>query len=334
MARTKQTARHSTGGIAPRTALAGGRFPISWYRVDYGNLPWRQYTVSNDSSTDDKSTDLEAGTTSAAQTQVLSSPDVLIIILSQLPHSSLLKARLVNKTWASLFGHVEILASLFQCPRPEGAAQYTEPYSDLFMTKFSSLWPLEAAIGYANIHLSRQWREILVCDPAVEVLELVQEVGRRAGTTIEFRATIHRPGSIRMRFLYDAIRYWHEVERGSVKLLWERKTGDLINKDHIYPESSGFKTIDDKSCITIAGASSVGCGQDGGLTLDQYYTAQEPGLVGKSRVRFIESGGERFEFSMSEPQDISYDMRGMFEFWHKEGYMEEDEETHEEKERL
>lgn len=77
---------------------------------------------------------------SEAQKTVLSTPDLLIIILSQLPHSSLLKAKLVNKTWASLFGHVEIQAALFNSPRPKGSALYTEAYSDLLMDKFSTFW--------------------------------------------------------------------------------------------------------------------------------------------------------------------------------------------------
>ncbi|KAH8812177.1 hypothetical protein F5884DRAFT_750498 [Xylogone sp. PMI_703] len=78
---------------------------------------------------------------SNAQTTVLSTPDLLVCILSQLPHSSLLKAKLVNKTWASIFEVVYIKAALFEQPRPKELDLYTETYSDILRNKFSTFWP-------------------------------------------------------------------------------------------------------------------------------------------------------------------------------------------------
>src|ERR1700712_5035117 len=135
--------------------------------------------------------------TSYPQKRVLSTPDLLILILSQLPHSSLLKAKLVNKTWASLFEHVQIQAALFERPRPKDSALYTETYSDLLMNKFSTPWPSNRE-EYANKNHSWQWRQLLVCQPAVESLEIVQQISRRGGSTLEFRTIIPRPYGLRV----------------------------------------------------------------------------------------------------------------------------------------
>ncbi|KFX98178.1 hypothetical protein O988_04475 [Pseudogymnoascus sp. VKM F-3808] len=194
--------------------------------------------------------------------KVLSTPDVLVIILSQLPHSSLLKAKLVNETWAGVFENVEIQASLFVRPRPKESALYTETYSDLLINKFLT-WPTNPA-EYEDKHHSWQWRQLLVCQPPVEALEIVQQVNQRFGGTLEFRTIIPRPGGLRMGFLYDAIRYWHQVENSSVELLWNRKTGDFTDSMRIYPDGSNYKTLDDKPCVTIWGKTGVGCGQYGG----------------------------------------------------------------------
>lgn len=207
-----------------------------------------------------------------------------MIILSQLPHSSLLKAKLVSKTWASVFDNVEIRASLFECPRPKESALYTETYSDLLMDKFLAPWPTNK-YEYADNPLSWQWRQLLVCQPPVEALEIAQQVNQRFGGTIEFRTIIPRPNDLRMEFLYDAIRHWHQVERSSVKLLWNRKTGDIADSNDYYPDGPGYKTSDDKPCITIWGRNCVGFGQYGGLTFDHYHSSQDNTQTQKPRVR-------------------------------------------------
>lgn len=244
---------------------------------------------------------------SAAQRKVLSTPDLLLIILSQLPHSSLLKAKGVSRTWASLFEHVEIQAALFLRPRPKGSASYVETHSDILMDKFSDFWPSE---GYETLGCSirstvkrphaQQWRQLLICQPPIESLELVQQVSQRGSGTIEFRTVIHRPGGIRMGFLYDAVRHWHEVERSSVQLLWNRRTGDVTHCARIYVDGTSFKAIEDKPCITILGKTSVGCGQYGGLT----YANQES----TDRTQVIKSAGEEVEYCMSEPKRIDFDL--------------------------
>ncbi|OBT73172.1 hypothetical protein VF21_07919 [Pseudogymnoascus sp. 05NY08] len=303
MARTKQTARKSTGGAAPRSQLASGSRQRGAYLFSYGDLPVRHDDVSEEPIIPDISMVLNTETTSDAQTEVFSTPDVLVIILSQLPHSFLLKAKLVNKTWASVFDNVEIRASLFECPRPKESALYTETYSDLLMDKFLAPWPTNED-GYANNQLSWQWRQLLVCQPPVKALEIVQEVNERFGGNIEFRTIIPRPNGLRMGFLYDAIRHWHQVERSSVKLLWNRKTGDLVDSRHYYPDGPGYKTSGDKPCVTISGRNGVGCGQYGGLTFEHYHSSQTQ----KPRVRVIESDDEKVEFSMSEPKSVALDM--------------------------
>ncbi|KFY79832.1 hypothetical protein V499_01265 [Pseudogymnoascus sp. VKM F-103] len=308
MARTKQTARRSTGGAAPRAQLAGS-YQRGAYLFDYGNLPVQQHDdVSEEEPIiPDIPIVLNAATTSGAQTEVFSTPDVLVIILSQLPHSSLLNAKLVNKTWASLFDNVEIRASLFECPRPKESALYTETYSDLLMDKFLAPWPTNED-EYADKHLSWQLRQLLVCQPPVEALEIVQEVNQRYGGALEFRTIIPRPNGLRMGFLYDAIRHWHQVERSPVKLLWNRKTGDLADSMHYYPDGPGYKTFGDKPCVTIWGQKGVGCGQYGGLTYEHYHFLQDNTQTQKPRVRVIESDDEKVKFSMSEPKSVKLNM--------------------------
>lgn len=260
---------------------------------------------------------------SEAQMKVFSTRDVLVIILSLLPHSSLLTAKLVNKTWASLFENVEIKTSLFECPRPKESSLYTETYSDLLMKKFLTPWPINGD-EYEDKHLSWQWRQLLICQPPVEALEIVQQIDQRGGGILEFRTIIPRPDGLRMGFLYDAIRYWHQVERSPVELLWNRKTGDLTNSMHFYPDVAGYgpsyRTLEDKPCVTIWGKKSVGCGQYGGLTYEHYRSGRSNMDATKLRARAIKSGDERVEFWMSEPKLVSIDLGLLFDS------MEEDEE--------
>ncbi|KFY05772.1 hypothetical protein V492_08308 [Pseudogymnoascus sp. VKM F-4246] len=301
MARTKQTARRSTGGAAPRIPL--GSRPVC-YGFKHGKIPL-QHAVSKKPLVRDTAKASNV-TTSNAQMKVLSSPDILIIILSQLPHSSLLNAKLVNKTWASLFDHVEIKASLFERPRPKGSALYTEAYSDLLMSKFLAPWPTNRE-GYEKYELGWQWRQLLVCQPPIETLEIVHEVGRRVGGTLEFRTVIPRPGGLRMGFLYDVIEYCHQRERSSVELLWDRKTGDLTDDKYYYPDGHGFETLDDKPCVTIWGHSSDGCGSHGCLTYRSWR-----GYEQMQKPRIIESGGEEVEFTASEPKLRSINLSLLF----------------------
>lgn len=138
--RTKQTARKSTGDTAPRKTLCGGtRRPVYY---DYGRPPLQQHIVSKEPIIPDTAMNPHAAMTSDARKEVLSAPDLLVIILSQLPHSSLLRAKFVNRRWASLFEHVEIQAALFARPRPKESALYTEIYSDVLMDRFSTFWPI------------------------------------------------------------------------------------------------------------------------------------------------------------------------------------------------
>lgn len=286
---------------------------------------------------------------SVAQRTVLSTPDLLVIILSQLPHSSLLKAKRVNRTWASLFGHVEIQASLFQHPRPKGSALYVETHSDILIDKFSTFWPINGEdkaefsksstvetfhpeewnklpVDASNSHdpletrlqntttlqpqqqrghgdkcpHRQQWRQLLICQPPIKALELVQKVSQRVGGMLEFRTVIPRPDGLRMGFLYDAVRHWHEVERSRVELLWNRRTGDLVYHNQIYVDGPSFKMVEDKPCVTIWGQTSVGCGQYGGLTYANHWSGQ--------RAQVIKSGDEEVEYCMSEPKRISFDL--------------------------
>lgn len=273
------------------------------YIFSYGDLPVQDDDVSKEPIIPDISMASNTATTSDAQTEVLSTPDVLVIILSQLPHSSLLKAKLVNKTWASVFDNVEIRASLFECPRPKDSALYTETYSDLLMDKFLAPWPTNEE-EYADNHLSLQWRQLLVCQPPVEALEIVQQANQRYAGIIEFRTIIPRPNGLRMGFLYDAIRHWHQVERSSVKLLWNRKTGDIADNNDYYPDGPGYKASGDKPCVTIWGQTGGGFGQDGGLTFVHHHISQDNTQIQKPRVRVIESDDEMVEFSMSEPKSV------------------------------
>ncbi|RDL31798.1 Uncharacterized protein BP5553_09200 [Venustampulla echinocandica] len=324
MARTKQTARKSTSGPAPRVQLSGS-FRPGGYRFNYGNLPLQQHVVSKEPIIPDTAMASNAAMTSDAQMKVFSTPEILVIILSQLPHTSLLKAKLVNKTWASLSENVEIQASLFERPRPKESALYAETYSDLLMNKFLTPWPTNEE-EYANKYPSWQWRQLLICQPPVEVLEVVQQISQRVGGTLEFRTIIPRPNGLRMGFLYDAIRHWHQVEKSPVELLWNRKTGDLTDRKHIYPDGPSYKAFDDKPCVTIWGKKSVGCGQSGGLTYELYRSTRNSTQTQKPRVRVIKSDDEKVKFSMSEPKLVSIDL-GLLRC-----FMEKDEEDEEEDE--
>ena len=141
MARKKQTARPSTGEKACWKPLASSRSHAPLY-YNYGKRPSQQHINSENHLVPNTASNPHTAMSSAAQEMVLSTPDLLIIILSQLPHSSLLKAKGVNKTWASLFGHAEIQAALFQRPRPKASAMHAETYSDILMDRFGAFWPI------------------------------------------------------------------------------------------------------------------------------------------------------------------------------------------------
>lgn len=357
MARTKQNARKSTGAAAPRRPLAGlsctwsGRRPLHY---NYGKRPSQQQSISESPRILDSVLIPREGNSSTAQKTVLSSPDLLIIILSQLPHSSLLNAKRVNSTWASLYGHVEIQAALFQRPRPKGSALHVETHSDILIDKFSTFWPINGedkavfskcstvdtfhpeewnelpvdasdSRDPSETRLQRttalqpqqqpghgdkcpyreQWRQLLICQPSIEALELVQEVSQRAGGTLEFRTVIPRPDGLRMGFLYAAVRHWHEVERSPVELLWNRRTGDLVHHNQFYVDGPSFKTMEDKPCVTILGKTSVGCGQYGGLTYANCGAVRIP--------QVIESDDEEVEYCMSAPKRISFDLSLLYD---------------------
>jgi hypothetical protein len=238
---------------------------------------------------------------SEAQKTVLSTPDILVLILSQLPHSSLLQAQLVNTTWAGLYNHVQIQAALFRCPRPPASALYCEPYSDLLIEKFfSSFWPGSQEQYTAAFH-APQWRDLLVSQPPARALEIIQDISCRGGGNLEFRTIIPRPEGLRMGFLYDAIRHWHEEEGSGVRLFWHRTTGQP-GSNRSYANGINFKTADSVPCVTILGKNSVGCGQWGGRTYSDYsygnHQSQRPA------ARIIRSGEEVVEFIMSRPKDV------------------------------
>ncbi|TVY84561.1 hypothetical protein LSUE1_G002749 [Lachnellula suecica] len=295
-----------TGGLAPRRQLA-----CLFYH--YGSRPSQQQVISEDSLDVDTKSAIHDATSSPAQKAVLSTPDLLVIILSQLPHSSLLKAKRVNRSWASIFEHVEIKAALFQHPRPKGSALYVETHSDVLMENFSSFWPVNGQdkvsfsksttvktfhlklrsrppVDASNGHVpserdlespdsqtlhqqgygdkcpyGQQWRQLLICQPPIEALEIVQQVNQLGGEILEFRTVLHRPGGVRIGFLYDAIKHWDEVERLDAQLLWNRKTGDPISPNQVYKNGEGFKTAEDMRCVTILGDTNVGNGRYGEL---------------------------------------------------------------------
>ncbi|KAJ6787214.1 hypothetical protein PWT90_06707 [Aphanocladium album] len=293
MARTKQTARRSTGGKAPRKRLAS--VSCTWDRspryYSYSKLSVRCPSTSADITPSETLPVICADADSAAQRAVLSTPDLLIIILSQLPHSSLLKAQRVNRTWASLFDHVEIQAALFKKPRPNQSAAYVEIYSDILRDQFEAFWPIPGEDrvrfsmdsktqrfhpeGWCKISASpfsdpndrntiierryeevcpyrKEWGQLLVCQPSIEILELVRKYNTDDSEMVEYRSLIHRPNGLRMGLLYDAVTHWHALDPAA-SLLWGRKTGDLVDSNYFYIDGSSFKTGDDKPCLTMWG---------------------------------------------------------------------------------
>lgn len=293
---------------------------------------------------------------SPAQREALSTPEILVIILSQLPHSSLLRAKRVSKIWASLFDHVEIQAALFQCPRPKGSALYAETHSDIVKDHFSAFWPINeddkavfpvsstampfhpverrqtmnsisASDDPSKVHLpnvtgfhqeQRQgyreqcpyedhWRQLLICQPPIETLELIQQVNRRVGECLEFRAVIPCPGGVRIGLLYDAVRHWDDVQGGNLAVLWNRNTGDLRHTARVYIDGPSFKTADDKPCVTVWGQTSVGCGQYCGQTFLTYVPGRAP------RTEVIPSGDGDVEYRFSEPKRVR--PSGPFSSW-------------------
>lgn len=160
---------------------------------------------------------------------------------------------------------------------------------------------------------SWQWRQLLFSQPPIRNLELVQQISRRVGSTLEFRSTIHRPNGLTMGFLYDAVRYWHEVEGSPVQLLFgnSRKAGDLVDEWIYYPDGQGLKWDgvgeEERDCVTIWGKTSVGCGQYGGLTYASWGPTRE-GQVRRERRRYIRSGDEHVGFEMGEPREVRYDL--------------------------
>ena len=290
----------------------------------------------------------------SAQARVLSSPELLVIILSQLPHSSLLKAQQVNKTWADLFATAEIQAALFRRPRPTGSSVYVEPYSDILEAKFpaffatttkagrgfsrsyvvdefppSEAWcelPIDKAhnggvpsreLQYNTTHYvlpsrkgpritcphRHKWSELLLAQPPVRALELIQQVEEQWGRMVEFRAVISCPDGLRMGLLYDAVKHSHEIEGSRAELLWNRRTGDITAKRISYIDGTGFGTDKDQPCVTVLGRSIDGCCGDGtALTYRNYWN----GRAGRDQV--IQSGEDGYQYDMSGPKELSLDI--------------------------
>lgn len=341
MARIRQTARKSTGGTAPRRPLRNVDREPSRYLNDRRSSSQRQIRLKG-SRVHNTRSKARQNTSSPAQKRVLSSPDLLIIILSQLPHSSLLTAKGVNRTWASLFEHVEIRAALFQVPRPKGSAIYTEAQSDILMNIFSHFWPednqdpplFSNSLMRKSFHnknwtgspteilnscdrldtrrertdwdqpqqqqevevmcpYRQQWQQLLVSQPPIEALELIQEVDVRGHGIVEFRAVVPCPNGLRMGFLYDAVKHWLEVERSSATVVWDRRVGeDVSDPTQLHTCSNSFMALAGKRCISILGYTSYGCGQYGGLT----FANRDSGPV----IQFIQSGSEEVEYRMVE----------------------------------
>lgn len=357
MSQSNRTARRSVGGRAPPRAPY--RRPLRYYI--YGKRPSEKENGSKSSSVISDirpSIPSEAESGSAAQRTVLSTPDLLIIILSQLPHSALLQVQRVNRTWAGLFDNLEIQASLFRQPRPKGSALYVEAHSDILMDHFSAFWPSDGQDGakfdrcadFANFHSKsfhekhvatsdsgdssdearlqdtaipelspepqdesnegcphrEKWSQLLVCQPPIKALELVQRVSHRVYGMVEFRTVIHRPDGLRMGFLFDAVWHWHEVEGSNADLLWNRQTGDTeYPEDCIeeYEDGPVSKVAEGEPCLTIWGHSSFGCGQSGGLTYSNYrgYTRRAGEKKVKSQI--IYSDEEEVKYSMYEVEE-------------------------------
>lgn len=288
----------------------------------------------------------------SAQARVLSSPELLVNILSQLPHSSLLKAQRVSKTWADLFATAEIQAALFQRPRPTGSPIYVEPYSDILEARFPAFFPTTTqtlgwfsrsyvmdellrevwsklpidkahnggvpsrGLRYDTLHNvqsrkrpriqcphRRKWSEMLVAQPPIRALELIQQVEVQFGDTVEFRAVILCPDGLRMGLLYDAVKHCHDVEESRAKLLWNRRTGDVTAKHISYVDGTGFGTDRDQPCVTVLGRSVDGCTNATGVSLT--YRNHANGRAGRGQV--IQSGEEDFPYCMSGPKFLSYD---------------------------
>jgi hypothetical protein len=230
-------------------------------------------------------------TPSRAQRTVLATPELLVLILSQLPHSSLLRAKLVNTTWASVFEFPEVQAALFLCPRPKNAALYAEPYSDLLLSMVldTSVWPSESSDfwRFLSSKISPNLLNVLVCQPAVEYLEVIDIVSPDQGDVLEFRATIGCPEGLRLRFLVDAVKNWFYSSR-QTKILWNRKIGDPADGSVIYTDGNDYKRFDRKPCITILVKTLL------------------HGFLRRRREGdwTIRSGSKDITFTMSEPRKV------------------------------
>lgn len=378
MARTRQNARVSTGGKAPRRSLGRVR---KYYIYGRGSSqqqadPESPEAASGAASPHEEEEEEEEEAekrddiavtavisrqeaASRAQREVLSCPDILVIILSQLPHSSLLKAQRVNRTWASLFDHVEIQAALFRRPRPSGAALYAETYSDILMDRFSAaFWPATRYDPAEFAHTTlvhgfhsqipdaasesdgesedddaktdpelgpcpyrHQWAQLLVCQPPIKALDIVQDICRRGAESVEFRTVMPRPDGLRMGFLYDAVRYWHEVDRSRAVMRWHRRTGEYAGNYYYTDDPDFVPGQDGTPCVTICGRNSEGCGWYGGQT----YRDEASGQGG--RLRAIESGEENVEFRMSRARPITHYLSDRTARRLMDGYEESDEES-------
>ncbi|KAJ6783537.1 hypothetical protein PWT90_10060 [Aphanocladium album] len=152
----------------------------------------------------------------------------------------------------------------------------------------------------------QKWSDIRISQSPIEALELVQEFELGYRETLEFRAVILCPRDLLLGLLYDAVKHWHDIERSRAQLLWHRKTGDVTCRGHAYADGIGFTTTAHLPCVTILGRTAGMCDQEIGLTSRNWEEGQG------SRVQVINSGGEDFQYCMSEPKTI----------WHEDSPMD------------
>ncbi|KAF7341836.1 F-box domain protein [Mycena sanguinolenta] len=171
---------------------------------------------------------------SAAQEDILATPELLELILAQLPMRDLLvTAPLVSKTWRATTLVPALQRALFFLP---SASSNSEPIQNLLLAAaFPTFFASHAGACYARTFMvmpwnkapdafkrpEASWRRMLLTQPPVRGMAITQTYSPRVR-----RAMLRDPEGLRMGVLYDlGVQFVHR-SAASFRILWHH-AGDI-----------------------------------------------------------------------------------------------------------
>lgn len=278
MARTKQTARKSTGGAAPP------KHPAGWY-PDPPQAP-----------------------------SAMLIPEVLVSILRRLPVKDLLLAQSVCSFWNDTIRQNPILQkSLFFLPE---SAQLSDHHTErtinpLLIGKFPTWFAVQPDKDFVShqdefeeglwdstkqrlalLRPNASWRRMLTCQPPLAIYEEVHLTHAMGGNGVAVGA-LDIPGGVRMGLLYDRTEQaFHYRPAWQFYLICDNRTPNFVSPEAYRPSSPDFGGLDQSPRERIFG------GQDK-MTL---VTWQTRGCTGPRPSRHDQS------FLSADREDVEIEM--------------------------